>query len=207
MLTFDKPTHTYKFSGQSIPNVTRVTDALSSYAGIPEEVLRKKAEIGDAVHYATELDDANDLEDSSLPEEIRGYVYAWRAFKCNTDFVPSVSEHRVYSPLYRFAGTLDRIGYFGRLKGIKTTVPALIDLKTTYAILPAVGPQTAGYMQAWNESCERGHKVSRRFAVQLKADGTYNLHECTDPADWSVFLSALTLLNWKLRNNLEKASA
>ena len=202
MLEFDKASHTYRLAGAVIPHVTKVTDELSSYAGVPADVLRRKAEIGDAVHFATELEDADDLDFDSLPAEIRGYLDAWRKFKRDTDFVPSVSEQRVHSPLYRFAGTLDRIGYFGRLKGIKPTVSALIDLKTTYAILPAVGPQTAGYAQAWSETCARGLKVTRRFAVQLKSDGTYNLHECADPSDWSVFLSALTLLNWKTRNGI-----
>lgn len=206
MLTFEKSSHIYRLDGFVIPHVTRVTDALSSYAGVPEDVLRRKAEIGDAVHYATELEDANDLDYGSLPLEIRGYLDAWRRFKEETGFVPSVSEHRVHSKLYRYAGTLDRIGYFSRMKNIKPSVPALIDLKTTYAILPAVGPQTAGYMQAWNETCGRQNKVKRRYAVQLKTDGTYYPHECTDPSDWSVFLSALTLLNWKLRNNLEKVA-
>lgn len=201
-LTFEKADHAYFLDGVRIPNVTKVTDALSSYAGIPLEVLQRKAEIGDAVHFATELDDANDLDDSSLPEEIRGYVYAWRAFKSNTAFLSLVAERRVWSDRYKFAGTLDRIGVFGRLKGVKPTARCLIDIKTTYDLLPAVAPQLAAYQVAWNERAPKDEQVHRRFACQLKTDGSYRLEEFSDPTDWSVFLSVMTVEAFKKRHKL-----
>jgi hypothetical protein len=204
-LEFVREGHFYLLDGVRIPNVTRVTDALSSYAGVPLDVLQRKAEIGDAVHFATELDDADDLDDSTLPDEIRGYVEGWRKFKRDTGWITEASEVRVFSKTYRYAGTLDAVGYFNKLKGIKPHIPAIVDKKCTFMIMPSVGPQVAAYTHAYNEM-KLGPKVTRRFAVQLRAGGDYNLHECSDPSDFSIYLSALSLLNWRVRNNLEKAA-
>lgn len=201
-LEFDKATHHYTLDGRTVPHVTGALRVLQDYAGVPRDVLERKAEIGDAVHYATELVDADDLDDATLPEVLRGYVAGYRAFLRDTGFTPEFSECRVYSSTYGYAGTFDRIGKFAHLRGCKPAWRALIDLKATYTILPAVGPQTAAYERAWNEQ-NRDMPIQRRFAVQLKADGTYNLHACTDASDWSVFLSALTLWNWKQRHNIE----
>lgn len=207
MLEFDRASHTYRLDGIQVPNVTLVTDALSSYYGVPADVLQRKAEIGDAVHYACELDDQQDLEDSSLPAEIQGYVFAWRRFKEETGFESEYAEHRVVSRAYRFAGTLDRIGRFHRLRTISPKTRALLDIKTTYDILPSCGPQLAAYACAWNEGVPKAEKVERRFIVQLKADRTYRLEEFRDPTDLSVFLSAATILAWRQRHNLEKSPA
>lgn len=200
-LEFVREGHFYLLDGARIPNVTKITDALSSYAGIPLDVLQRKAEIGDAVHFATELDDANDLDDASLPEEIKGYVDGWRKFKRDTGWVTEASEVRVFSKVYRYAGTLDVVGYFDRLKGIKPHVPAIVDKKCTFMIMPSVGPQLAAYTHAYNEM-KFGPKVSRRFAVQLRHGGDYRLHECSDESDIGIFLSALSLLNWRIRHGI-----
>lgn len=206
MLEFDRDSHRYTFNGQVLPHVTQVTDALSSYAGVPADVLQRAAEIGDAVHYACELDDQGDLEDSSLPAEIQGFVIAWRRFKEESGFEATHIEHRVASLTYRYAGTLDRVGRFHRLKRVKPRERCLIDIKTTYAVLPSCGPQLAAYACAWNEGIPMNEHVTRRFIVQLKADTTYRLEEFTEVTDLSVFLSALTLLAWRQRHNLEKAA-
>lgn len=206
MLEFDRASHRYTFNGQVLPHVTQVTDALSSYAGVPADVLQRAAEIGDAVHYATELDDQGDLDDESLPSEIVGYVNAWRQFKSDTGWVTQASEVRVCSKKFLYAGTLDRVGRFHRLKRVKPRERCLIDIKTTYAVLPSCGPQLAAYACAWNEGIPMNEHVTRRFIVQLKSDGTYRLEEFTEVTDLSVFLAALTLLAFRQRHNLEKAA-
>lgn len=203
-LEFDSSAHTYRYEGRWVPNVTLVTDSLSSYAGVPPDVLKRKAEIGDAVHFATELYDEDDLDFTTLPEEIAGYVNGWVKFRDETGWVTELSEHRVFSKKYQYAGTLDCIGRFTKLRHIRSRHTVVLDKKTTYDYLPSFGPQIAAYQQAWNES--NTPKATRRVAVRLKPDGTYEMYECDDPTDWSVYLSALTLRNWKSRNNLEKAA-
>lgn len=207
MLEFDPVTHTYLLQGVQVPNVTLITDSLASYAGIPAGVLEKARQRGEAVHYATELYDRGELDMASVPDSIMGYLNAWARFRDETGFTPFEDgiEAKVYSPTYRYAGTLDRAGTFERMKRIRPSVPVLLDLKATYTILAAVEPQTAGYMQAWNET--RTPKLQRRFAVHLKKDGAYTLHECREPSDLSVFTSALTCHNWKARNAGRGAAA
>jgi hypothetical protein len=75
---------------------------------------------------------------------------------------------------------------------------AMIDVKATAALPPSVGPQTAAYLNAAVESGQ-ANKKTRRFTVQLRADGTFRLQEHTDKADLSVFLSSLNMYNWSQR--------
>lgn len=198
-LTFNPDRHEYRLGDQVLPHVTQVTDALQSYSGVSDKVMREAADRGRAVHLATQLWDENDLDVDALPDTVRPYLDAWIRFREETGFMPALIEAPVHSKTYRYAGTLDRTGTFLFLRGIKPTEPVLLDLKATYKIMAAVGPQTAGYLQALHET--HGAKITRRrFAVQLRADGTYRLEECKDPSDWSVFLSALTLTNWRARH-------
>lgn len=200
-IQFDSASHTYAVAGQRVPNVSLVTDALQSYAGVPAAVLKAKAELGQAVHYATELDDANDLDDDSLPEATRGYVDAWRAFRRDTGWVTHASEVRIYSAHYRYAGTLDCVGHFDRMKGVSPRRLCVVDKKCTYRLMPAVRAQVAAYAQAYRETF--GRAVDRVYAVRLNADGTFELAEFNDPTDLSTFLSALAVLAWKERLKLE----
>lgn len=199
-LTFDAATHTYRLDGVVIPNVTLISDALASYAGVPAGVLEAARQRGEAVHYATELYDRDELDIDSVPAPVLPYLTAWRRFRDDTGFAPFADgiEERVWSPTYRYAGTIDRAGTFSRLTRCKPSVGVLLDLKATYTLMAAVEPQTAAYAQAWNET--RAPNLTRRFAVHLKKDGTYVLHECREPSDWSVFQSALNIHNWKARN-------
>jgi hypothetical protein len=198
MLEFNEELHEYFLDGSRIPHVTQVTDLLTDYAAIPRATMEAAADRGTAVHLATQLWDDDDLDMDSLPDAVTPYVEAWAKFRRETGFVPAHIEYRVFSKTYRYAGTLDRTGIFTQMKGVKTTEPVLLDLKATYKIMAAVGPQTAGYLQAYREQVDA--QIKRRFAVQLKADGTYRLEEFADPSDWSVFLSGLTILNWRQRH-------
>jgi hypothetical protein len=202
MLTFDRESHTYQWNGQAVVNVTRVTDSLDSYFGVPANVLERKADIGDAVHYACELFDQGELDTDSLPEEIRGYVTAWIDLRATTGFVPSHVEQRVFSRRYKFAGTLDRVGYFSALKRVKPGDLCLLDIKTTATLMPAAGPQTAAYAGAFEEM--NGIKIKRRYVAQLKPDGTWRLEEHEDITDFSVFLSGLSIYAWRQRHKIKE---
>lgn len=41
----------------------------------------------------------------------------------------------------------------------------------------------------------------RRIAVLLNEEGTYKITEYNDKTDWQVFLAALSIVNWKGKNN------
>ena len=64
----------------------------------------------------------------------------------------------------------------------------------------ATGVQTAAYSAALPQ--DRRKKERRRYALQLKGDGTYRLHPFTERTDFDVFVSCLNLYGWKTRHGL-----
>lgn len=193
-LTLDEATHTYRLGDRVLPSVTQITATIAPLFGIPRGVLEAKADLGTAVHLATQFYDEGDLDADSLPESVGPYFRAYAQFL--HDYEPRWThiEHRVHHPGYGYAGTLDRAGYLSGLKGVRKDALCLVDLKATYRIAPVYSVQTALYARALDEA------VQHRFALQLKPDGTYRLEEFRDPSDLSVGLAALTLLNWRARH-------
>jgi hypothetical protein len=192
MLHFDPATHTYTHGGERIPSVTQILDMISDLDSIPSHILKHAAARGDAVHFACELHDRDDLAWETLEAELVPYVEAWIKFRQQTGFVPDKIEHRMFHPALRYAGTLDRTGTMGGKH-------VLIDLKAVVAVYPTTGPQLAAYEQLL-KATEPDCPPLERFAVQLKKDGNYKLHPYADRADYSVFVSALTLWKWANRN-------
>lgn len=189
-LHFDPDTHAYTRGGIVIPHVTGVIGWMNNFIGIPEDVMDKARERGEAVHLMTAMFDLGELDETSVPDEIAGYLDAWKLFRMETNFRPHTVEAMVESRKYRYAGTLDRAGDIQR-------GPALLDIKATAALPPSAGPQTAAYLQAAVEGNPDYYKRARRFSVQLRADGTYRLQEHKDKADLSVFLASLTCFLWR----------
>jgi len=203
-LTFDAKTHTYTLKGLPIPSVTQVIAGTQDFLGVSEEVLEAARERGHRVHALTAMYDRGEVtlrvsasrtRKEEVAPEIQAYLSAWIQFRKDADLEPLVIEELLYSPRYRFAGTVDRVGL---LQGS----PVILDIKTAASpgrLHPAVGLQLAAYQQAYNE----GHpprKVASRLAVQLRPDGKYTLTQYVDKADFSVFLACLTLHNWRLRH-------
>jgi hypothetical protein len=184
-LTFDEPTHTYRFGGALVPGVTTILRPLSNFDGIPVEVLERKRDLGQRVHYACQLSDEDDLEESSVELDVEPYLVAWRKFLAESGALVLHNEQQVYEPTLRYAGTLDNV--LG-LNGAKW----LVDKKTSIATPISAGPQTAAYLRALNDP-----SVTRRAAVRLRADGTYRFDPLSGADDWSAFLSCLTLHRFK----------
>jgi len=98
-------------------------------------------------------------------------------------------EERLASNVYRFAGTIDHIGYLdGHF--------CIIDVKTSVVASAATGIQLAGYEILLSA---RG---ARRFALHLQDNGNYKLIEYKDRNDRNIFLAALALWIWKQNNNV-----
>lgn len=186
-LTFDEATHTYRWGGQVVPGVTQVLAPLVDLSAVPADVLARASAFGTAVHRATELRDLGDLDESALDDALRPYVDAWVAFSADHTVRWDHIEERVYHPTLRYAGTVDRIG-------LVEGAISIVDIKTSSSIYPSVGPQLAAYQRAAADGM--GVASLRRLSVQLKGDGTYSVKEHTNPSDFSVFASLLTLRNW-----------
>ncbi len=188
-LTFDEATHTYRYNGIVVPGVTTILSPLTDFSRVPPHVLRAAADFGTAVHLACELDDLGTLDVESLDPALAPYLAAWRKFSSEHEVEWTLIEQPVYHKALGYAGTLDRLG---RVKGLAT----VLDIKSSAQLYPSVGPQLAAYQQAAE------HPTVQRMAVQLKSDGTYTAKTYTDPTDWPVFASLLTLRTWCARHDI-----
>lgn len=208
--TYDPTTRIFSGEGlEGLPHVTSIISPLNEYAGIAhslggESVLQKAAARGRAVHAATEEHDRQmwkpAVERVWRPDQsptfddpvVVPYLTAWLQFLLDTKFEVHTIEEPVVSRKYRYGGVLDRTGV---LHGHR----CVLEIKTTVNINPQTGVQLAAYQAAVNEERKKLDQYHKRYACQLKRDGTYRLHEFTDRADWSVFLALLTLYNWRAR--------
>lgn len=197
MIEFDAAAHTYRVDGRAVPHVTAITDTLIDFGGIAPAVLETARDRGTAVHLACQYHDEGGVDESSLDPALIGYLAGYRAFLAESGARWDAIEKRVYSGKFRYAGTLDRVG---TIKGKRSRVSVLVDIKAVAQIQPAVGPQTAAYLQAYRETFPEKPKLFGRFALQLRPDGTYRFHECREIADFSVFMAAKTVAAWRERH-------
>jgi len=189
-LEFESLSHTYAWDGKVVPSVTAVMSPLVSFYRVPQERLRLAAERGTAVHAVTEEWDRGIGWCPPPDHEHYGYLQAWIQFRDDYDFTPTHIEERVYHPQHEYAGTADR---FGVIKGHR----AVVDIKTTDRLGPAVGVQLAAYLQAANCDVSPRLQLEHRYAVQLCDDGTYKVKQYKSVHDWSCFLGCLALYHWQ----------
>ena len=154
------------------------------------------------MHKLCELDDLGKLDPRSIDERLAPYLAAWRKFRRECGFVPHSIEDRVSHEEMGYAGTLDRDGEMNGGLTARPTLPGtldLFDIKTTAQLGPEVGPQLAGYLHAKNRT-RPARPLYRRFAVQLRPDGTYRLKEHADASDYATFLACLQIWNFRQRH-------
>ena len=190
---FRKEDHKYSIDGVPVDSVTQILQStgIIDFSKVPKENLEASMIFGTYVHEATELYDKNNLNLETLHPKLRPYLDAWIKFKVQVGFEIELNEEKIGSQKYMFAGTLDRRGIINNQRGI-------VDIKTSVDISRATAIQTAGYMIAHNEMFKK-EKTKFRMAVLLKPDGTYKISEYSDKSDMNVFLSSLTLHNWRKR--------
>lgn len=200
-LDFDEATHTYTLDGRRVPSVTQALSVLDAYQAIPAAVLADARLRGQWIHSAIELHAQDELDLESVPDVVRPYFDGWLRFCEDASPTVILSEQRVFHPVIQFAGAYDMIATLGGGR------PVLLDVKS--GLLPLhVGPQTAAYREcilrarpAWL----KGERLQRRcLQLDPKLPRGYRLHQLNDPADWSVFLSCLTVYRWRgFSNNPE----
>lgn len=198
MLTFDEASHTYRYAGRVVPNVTRILAGLTDYSAIPADVLARAQAEGTAIHKTVELYLAGDLDEDALPDWLRPRLAAFRSFQADTQFAVAGSERRVYHATYNYAGTLDLAG---TLSVGRHRVGAVIDIKRNFTAGPAIGLQLAAYLAAHNDEMGKDPlRLTHRFALQLRDDGGYRLQPFEDRTDFATFLASLTIHNWRTRH-------
>ena len=185
-LTFAPDTHEYRLGTTPLVSVTTFLRALGvvTVADAPEARLSFARDRGTAVHLCVQFQSEGRLDPTSVAPELAGYLFAFDQFCCahHGDYVPERVEMPLCDPILGFAGTPDTAG---PLQGIAS----VIDVKTCPP-QPGHFVQLAAYRHLLNAN---GYPVSRRFLLQLKADGTFGLHEGRDRLDDAEFRAALLL--------------
>lgn len=125
------------------------------------------ADIGTQVHTWIEeyVDSTFGLADMPAPpinENIRNSVDQFLEWETNNEVEWLVSERKVYSRKYKYAGTLDSEA---RVNG-KLSV---VDIKTGSGIYPEMFMQVAGYAKAREE--ETGEKYAQLCILRIPRDG------------------------------------
>lgn len=201
MIKCDPETHIYKDTetGRIIPNVTSIIEdaGLSDFSMVEPEKLRRAQKFGKAVHTACHLYDIDDLDMDSLNPALKPYLEDWIKWEKDSGFIVQSSEQIVYSKIYNYVGTYDKVGL---LDGIKT----LIDIKTGTTLPKTIGLQLSGYVEAANEGKKREDKIKRRLSVWLLGNGQARPAEYEERTDFRVFTSCLNICNWKKINNIKE---
>lgn len=203
--TFDGDTHIYReaATGRQIISVTQVLASVGfvTYGFVKESVLEYKSTLGVAVHAATHYLDEDVLDWESVAPEAINYILAYEKFKNETNFTPSMIEHR---GVVKLAGTLvgyqiDRVGKCGDF-------PVIIDLKCTVAESESVKFQLALYEACLKEEGIKpeGQPFFKRFGLQLRPDGTYRVWgPYENPRDRQIAMCAVAVASEKLLLGIE----
>jgi len=180
---FDPESHRYTVNGAEIPSVTQVLKE----AGLTKEYSSMEAaERGTVVHLACEC---ADLGINVTDLIVDPYVTAWRRFRSETGFTHSDIENASWHPVYRYAGRIDRVGGANGKK-------IVLDIKSG-APEPWHALQLAAYAGLMAKPL-----AWERWAVYLADDGSYSVREYPKAMhlqDFSTFLNALAITNWKRR--------
>lgn len=197
-LLFDPVTHTYTVGSKKLPGVTTIMKSANltqDFSMVDPALLARAADLGTRVHRGIELAFKHGLSNahSQVDFDVVDYLDAWDDFLKTSGFEPMMSEHQLCSTKYGYAGTLD---LFGTLNG-ELVLP---DIKRVNAVSRSAGPQTAAYLHLLQENYPElawGTKGNKRFVLHLKPGSKWSLVPLTGKDDFKVFLSALSIHNWK----------
>jgi hypothetical protein len=183
-LHFDEAAHRYTYGGRELISVTQ---ALSE-AGLVDRTgyTVEAAARGAAVHKSVQRLHGPDGAVGQIDPAHMPYLEAYLTFRAESVFDVHSSEEQVCDPVRGYAGTFDLRGRFRNYGGGVD----LIDIKT--GTVPSwVGYQLAAYVRLIPVA------PRRRWALNLRADGTYRLTPFAARTDEQVFLAALVVAQAK----------
>ena len=179
----------------SLPRVTEILQSVGlgpDFSAVPPAALEYARERGRAVHAAIEAEVYGYLDETTLSEDVRVRLDAYRRFVKESGYQTTHTEIEVASTTWRYRGHPDSIGWLG-------TPRTLLDWKATEAVfLDAAAYQLAGYRVAWNEQ-RPCYPIDAAAVVQLKGDGTYRVHEIDFARAEPVWLAACMVYHAKPR--------
>lgn len=198
ILTFDEVRHEYLLGGKPVPSVTKIISNISEDLMLSTPFIRKTA-IGTNVHKVCEMiNNGEKINVAALSEDIRPYVNGYIKFLQTAGYTVEVSEMRVFSAKYRFAGTLDIMATGP--KGVKT----IMDIKTSAIVSPTTALQLSAYEHCYREMNKLPAKEKMdRVCIWLTGDDNYELIHYKEVNDWNVFLCKLVSFNWDRKVGLK----
>ena len=183
-LIFKPKSHQYFLDGDELPSVTTILKGVGQVDTrfMPETA----AENGSRRHKVTQLMDEGDLDwGSVLPEDLP-YAQAWGSYLDDNPVEIEATEVITFQEIYRYAGTIDRIGkYEGQ--------PAIWDIKTG---VPQKWHRLQLLLYAMMVTFD-GDVQPRMFDVYLKDTGKYKPIEVSYE-DLGAAQAALRLYNWSI---------
>jgi hypothetical protein len=199
-IEFNSTKHEYKVDGTVFASVTQILDSTGFYdfSKVNPEVLKRNAEFGKAVHKAIELKSKRKLDDSSVADEIRPYLASWESFVSDFDYEYEESEIIGFCDKYRFCYTFDQKGSI-KISKYKVKVKCLIDIKTGQPKGADKVQINGGYALAVDKNIVTGILY---LNPEFKPSGYKILFSTNNKRDQSIFLSALTVHNYKKENGL-----
>jgi hypothetical protein len=195
LLKFEEVGHRYTFDGQPVDGVTSVIGPYigQDFSNVDPKVLAEASLLGRRAHKVIEDDctAGGKLTEGDVDFDMVPYLEGWQEFRYKSGFVPLLSEVKVFSKKYNYAGQLDLFGHIeGRL--------LLPDIKRVAMVSKSAAIQTAAYEQALRESYPDFAKYPiERCALQIDKQGKCRLHPFQNTSDIRVFLSCLTIHNFK----------
>lgn len=170
------------------PRVTHILESLGlgpDFVRVAPDVLALARQRGSAVHDAIEADAYGYLDRAELTPEITPYYLAYRRFIDESGHEAIGSEIEVVHPTWQYIGHLDRVGW---LVGKRV----ILDWKSGEFDERASSLQLAGYRLAWN-AAHPTEPVDLTAVLQLRADGSYRVHDVNAALYEHVFLAAVTV--------------
>ncbi len=188
-LCFDEVAHRYTLNGVAVPNITFVLEhcGFVDKRWFPPDAAQR----GRAVHAACQFLIENDLDWSTVDPAILPRVQEFERFLDHFKPRLILAEKPLASKLYSFAGTPDLVLDLG---GVMTVV----DIKSGASGL-AAKLQTAAQKILVEEAYPAViGKIGKRFALELPADGKYQMVQHSDMGDKVMFLNAVAMIHRRL---------
>jgi len=188
-ITFQKDKHLYfNEQGKEVPSVSEILRhfGIINLGYVDGVVLEKACNFGTNVHETCELYDKDDLD--SCDPKIEPYLEGWKKFRKAHPFELDLIEKPLYSKVWGFAGTPDRV-MCGTVIDIKSGAKAV-----SHAL------QLAFYFILVDENFP-DWRVNARMAVYLK-ENKYKIEQFKDKTDISLAKSMLQIYGWKRKAGL-----
>ena len=169
---FNPERHEYSVDGRVIPSVTQILKDI----GVIETrwYTAEGRNRGSTVHEYLELYDRGLLDPNVVEPEYRGYIDAYLDFLACSKVEYEQIEEPVAHPVYKFAGTPDRVGKIN-------DTACVLDIKSGSSV-DWHGLQLAGYALALGN----GHDL---YALYIKEDGKWTTKTWDAREYQKIFLS------------------